>query len=174
LKSYNVKQIADMLNTNPETVRRWIREGKLKAVQISRKDGNVIEENEFQRFLKVSPKYARISLSPSKSKPLTVGEVVGTAIGSLVGSLVMGYCDDRINRDFQISTSDIEKYINESIASHEANIKKKSQTINLLIDEITEERKLIDNMKLYLERSKMNDVSENMKDSKTEENKKDE
>ena len=32
MKTYSVKDIADMLNTNPETVRRWIRAGKLKAV----------------------------------------------------------------------------------------------------------------------------------------------
>ena len=29
MKSYNVKEIAEMLNTNPETVRRWIRDKKL-------------------------------------------------------------------------------------------------------------------------------------------------
>ena len=41
MKTYSVKDIADMLNTNPETVRRWIRAGKLKAHQTSRKDGNI-------------------------------------------------------------------------------------------------------------------------------------
>ena len=29
MESYSVKQIAEMLNTQPETVRRWIRNGKL-------------------------------------------------------------------------------------------------------------------------------------------------
>ena len=33
MDTYSVKEIADMLNTNPETVRRWIRSGKLEAIQ---------------------------------------------------------------------------------------------------------------------------------------------
>ena len=35
MDTYSVKEIADMLNTNPETVRRWIRSGKLEAIQES-------------------------------------------------------------------------------------------------------------------------------------------
>ena len=31
MKTYSVKEIADLLNTNPETVRRWIRDKKLEA-----------------------------------------------------------------------------------------------------------------------------------------------
>jgi len=37
MDTYSVREIADMLNTNPETVRRWIRPGKLEAIQESRK-----------------------------------------------------------------------------------------------------------------------------------------
>ena len=36
MKSYNVKEIAEMLNTNPETVRRWIRDKKLDATIVKR------------------------------------------------------------------------------------------------------------------------------------------
>ena len=39
VKSYNVKEIAEMLNTNPETVRRWIRDKKLDATIVSKKGG---------------------------------------------------------------------------------------------------------------------------------------
>lgn len=38
---YNVKYIADMLNTQQEAVQRWIRSGKLHAKKGSRKDGHV-------------------------------------------------------------------------------------------------------------------------------------
>lgn len=44
-KTYSIKQITDLLGTNPETVRRWIRSGKLNTVQESRKDGNAISED---------------------------------------------------------------------------------------------------------------------------------
>lgn len=35
--TYNVQQIVDMLGTQPETVRRWIRDGNLKAARNSKK-----------------------------------------------------------------------------------------------------------------------------------------
>ena len=57
MKTYSVKQIAEMLGTNPETVRRWIRDDKLKAIQVSRKDGNIVTEVELGRFINATPKY---------------------------------------------------------------------------------------------------------------------
>ena len=61
MDTYSVKEIADMLNTNPETVRRWIRSGKLEAIQESRKGGNVVTKSMLDAFLKASPKYAGIA-----------------------------------------------------------------------------------------------------------------
>lgn len=58
MKKYTVVQIADMLDTNPETVRRWIRSDKLQAEQASRKQGNVVTEADLVCFLKGAPKYA--------------------------------------------------------------------------------------------------------------------
>ena len=37
MKTYSVKEIAEMLNANPETVRRWIRDKKLDATIESKK-----------------------------------------------------------------------------------------------------------------------------------------
>ena len=52
---YNVREIAEMLNTNPETVRRWIRSGKLEAVRESRKEGNIVTK-EMLKIATSSPK----------------------------------------------------------------------------------------------------------------------
>ena len=54
---YNVNDISVILSVNPETVRRWIRDGKLKATQDSRKEGNVIFKKDLRAFLKSKPKY---------------------------------------------------------------------------------------------------------------------
>ena len=51
MKMYSVKEISEMLDANPETVRRWIRAGKLKADQYSRKDGNMVQEEEWLRLI---------------------------------------------------------------------------------------------------------------------------
>ena len=50
METYSVKQIADMLNTQPETVRRWIRSGKLYAEKSSRKEGHVVTEESLNKF----------------------------------------------------------------------------------------------------------------------------
>lgn len=46
MKSYTVKDVAEMLQVNPETVRRWIRDNKLRAEKTSNKGGNKILESE--------------------------------------------------------------------------------------------------------------------------------
>lgn len=56
--TFTVKQVAKMLCVDPETVRRWIRQGKLVAVQESRKDGNVISTEALDKFCRKYPKYA--------------------------------------------------------------------------------------------------------------------
>lgn len=58
MKKYTVSQISDMLEINPETIRRWIRDNKLEAEQASRKSGNLVTEEALIRFLKDTPKYA--------------------------------------------------------------------------------------------------------------------
>ena len=80
MDTYNVKQIADMLNTQPETVRRWIRSGKLHAEKASRKDGHVVTEGDLNKFLKSSPKYASMAgglLGAAMIMPIVAVPVVG-------------------------------------------------------------------------------------------------
>ena len=54
---YNVYEISKMLNVSEETVRRWIRNGKLKSECKSKKQGNVIKRNDLEDFLNNNPKY---------------------------------------------------------------------------------------------------------------------
>ena len=57
MKTYNVAEIAKLLNVNKETVRRWIRSGQLKSTQKSKRDGNVIDELDLFEFVQTKPKY---------------------------------------------------------------------------------------------------------------------
>lgn len=61
---YTVKQISNLLDVDPETVRRWIRRGDLKATQRSKKDGNAISEDHLNEFLISHPKYSQIKIKP--------------------------------------------------------------------------------------------------------------
>lgn len=149
METYSVKQIADMLNTKPETVRRWIRSGKLKAEQSSRKDGNVITEGELNKFLKSSPKYA--------------GLIAGAAVGSIVapiaaiplaGGIIATYLaaskmeNNKENPSF--SKEDVKKYLKEEIARRDASMKQKLKTIKQMQQEITSDQQQISECKFVL------------------------
>lgn len=82
-KTYSVKQIAEMLGTSPETVRRWIRDGKMVADQTSRKAGNIVTAENLNRFIEATPKYAHmltfslLALAP----PAGIGALAGMTTG---------------------------------------------------------------------------------------------
>ncbi len=63
---YSVKEISELLNVSSETVRRWIRNDRLKATQQSRKTGNAITEDDFKQFINKSPKYKKMEETMSK------------------------------------------------------------------------------------------------------------
>jgi excisionase family DNA binding protein len=50
MKYYSPEEIGEQFNVKPATVRKWIREGKLKAVKLGRLWR--IPEEELQRFIK--------------------------------------------------------------------------------------------------------------------------
>lgn len=81
MKTYSVKEIADLLGTSQETVRRWIRNGKLQAVDDSKKKGEnkVILESALKSFINASPKYAA---AMAISLPFGTGIMAGAGITS--------------------------------------------------------------------------------------------
>lgn len=95
MANYSVKQIAEMLDTNPETVRRWIRAGRLESSQASKKEGNVVSEDALKTFLERTPKYAAAAagmaaagiLSPLPSVPI-IGASLAVSVGMSVGMSV--------------------------------------------------------------------------------------
>lgn len=55
--AYSTYEVAEMLEVNPETVRRWIRDGRLQATCDSKKNGFCVEGSELKIFLHENPKY---------------------------------------------------------------------------------------------------------------------
>lgn len=124
MSDYNVQQISKMLKINPETVRRWIRTGKLKAVQSSRKNGNLVSEDSLKAFLKETPKYSNLIgtlfTPPAFAIPI--------AVGGLVASIMATFYEQKSP---SITPEYIEKYLRKEIekSSHSIETKKK-QYIN--------------------------------------------
>lgn len=46
-----VQQVASRLKLNPETVRRWLREGRLRGIRFGGSGGYRIPQSEVERFL---------------------------------------------------------------------------------------------------------------------------
>lgn len=114
MKTYSVKQIAELLETNPETVRRWIRSKKLKAIQVSRKDGNIVAEDDLRRFLSSTPKYLSKLTSTIGAVTPIVG--IGPALtGGAILSSILSALDEKSKIDFRISSEELRGFILEHI-----------------------------------------------------------
>ena len=150
MKTYTVKEISDMLKIDPETVRRWIRSGKLQAEQSSRKDGNVVTDQMFQSFLMQSPKYAKL-VAPLVSTP--VGVTV-TAASVLTGIIAQQYIKNEKVKNAQINVKEILGLLENEIKNHEINIESKQKVIKQLQHDIAMERQNINEKRALLEKMK--------------------
>ena len=96
-----------MLNTNPETVRRWIRSGKLEAIQESRKGGNVVTKSMLDAFLKTSPKYTGIATGLLAS-PVGLTTATAAIVGGILAQQLIK--NDEI-KNAHVNTSEIRKLL---------------------------------------------------------------
>ena len=147
MKTYSVKEIAEMLNTNPETVRRWIRDKKLDASIESKKGGHIVYEAALQEFLRSSPKYAAIA----KTSIAGAAVLSTVVVGGLVAAQKLIDLDHL--KKARISTQDIVLFLRGEIQKSQDAIKSKEATIHQLQKQIeadqtqiSEYQKLIDSL----------------------------
>lgn len=153
MKTYSVKEIAEMLNTNPETVRRWIRDKKLDATIESKKGGHIVYEAALREFLKSSPKYAAAKASVAGAVGAAVLPTV--MVGGLIAQKLIG--TEQLKKA-HISNKDVIAFLRGEIQKCTEAIKVKEDTINQLQKQIetdqlqiTEFQKLIDSLSVEKE-----------------------
>ena len=56
-KAFRVEEVADLLGVCKETVRAWVRKGKLQATADSRKNGYLVKASDLKNFLEDNPIY---------------------------------------------------------------------------------------------------------------------
>lgn len=152
MKTYTVRDISKMLGKNPETVRRWIRDGKLKAGQDSRKGGNYVTEAELQKFLRGTPKYA--ALAGGLAAAALPGVGLPIAIGGIVGG-ILGFIGADINsKDGQIDPADVIRAVEKNIDKFNESIERKRETIAQLEEEILADEQQIEALKVTLDQVK--------------------
>lgn len=150
-KTYSVKDIADMLQTNPETVRRWIRAGKLKADQTSRKDGNVVREDELYKYLRSTSKYATVAVELAVANPfLALTTAVGAGVlGAIVASIATK--KPKGSHDIRILSDDVKQTLKNNISESKETIERKKAAIAELQAEINREQQQIKEYETALE-----------------------
>lgn len=147
MKTYNVKEIAEMLKTNPETVRRWIRLGKLKADKQSRKGGNEITENNLNAFFQLFPKYAYIAAGTAN---LGIVGLIAYWVTLLGGGILTQKIIKEMSAEHQISISNIKKFIEKAITESSKTIEQKKEKIKQIQNEIIDEEREVDKLQKIL------------------------
>lgn len=149
MNTYSVKEIAKMLNTNPETVRRWIRDKKLDATMESKKGGHIVYEAALHKFLRSSPKYATAAKA-SLAGAVGVAVLPTIMVGGLVAQKLI---DTEQLKKAQISNKDVINFLRGEIQKCTEAIKAKDDTIHQLHkqieadqSQIIEFQKLINNL----------------------------
>ena len=143
MDTYTVKEVAKMMNTSEETVRRWIRSGKLKANMNSRKKGSVITDAMLREFTKNTPKYAAALTTP-------IGGIVAAST-LLLGTLVAKNVEKgEAIKNSTIDSEEIKKILKENLATVKINIKNKKKAIAQLEQEIVDEETKIKSLEYLL------------------------
>lgn len=89
MKYYTVNDISKILRVNPETVRRWVRNGELISVKSSRKTGNKISEIALEDFIRNHPKYNSDSTKETKDIGYNVDTMSYEELEKLVRKIVI-------------------------------------------------------------------------------------
>jgi len=164
MKLYTVNQIAELLKTNPETVRRWIRDGKLKASKESKKTGNIVTENALQDFLRKYPKYAGVAGATIAGACLLSGLFPPIASGMFaigMGAKIINDCLEITNGKSPTDKYDeknVRNLINKKIESNDNAINKKLETIEQLKKEIEELKQKNESLNMVLKNLSKEDL----------------
>ena len=136
-KSYTVKQIAELLGTKEDTVRRWIYDGKLATEIHSKKTGHAISSTELARFLKDKPKYAARMAGAALASPVALSVVVAGLLGG-----IMAIADSKA--ETRVTADDIKKSLDKKIADLEKQLAEQQTQLKQLNQEIAAKQEMLD------------------------------
>ena len=132
-----------MMNTSEETVRRWIRSGKLKANMDSRKKGSVITDAMLREFTRNTPKYVAALANP-------IGGIVAAST-LLLGTFVAKNIEKgEAIKNSTVDSEEIKKILKENLVTVNANIKNKKKAIAQLEQEIVDEETKVKSLEYLL------------------------
>ena len=157
MDSYTVKQVSQILKTNEETVRRWIRSGKLPATLVSKKGGHTITADSLKEFVKQTPKYAPVLAASLALTPFTMSAVIGSVIGGL---LVLAESSK------SVTVNDVESFLKKKIDTQGKTLKKKEAQLKKLQEEIEAERQELAKYQFALDNLDLKQIADNINTAK--------
>ena len=136
---YTVSEIAEIFQTEPETVRKWIKGGKLEATKgNSNKEGMRVSESSLQDFLSEN------SVKYSKTAFITATAAILTGGVSLAASLIINANRDKRNlSEIKIKSSDMIKLLEEELNQEKRTVSEKKALLESLEKEISEKNERI-------------------------------
>lgn len=143
MKTYTVKEVAELLHVNPETVRRWIRDEKLAAKKTSNKGGNKIFENDLLIFLAASPAYTEGASS------LLIKGLAATAVALATHVTDKAIENNRL-KNSTVENEAVVKFLRAEIASHRSLVAQKKASIRQIEKEIVVEEERIKRIEALL------------------------
>lgn len=146
MKTYTVKELSKLLHVNEETVRRWIRDNKLEAIQDSRKHGNVVTEEMLKKFLVATPKFGMLlkELFPGYKFPVIA------ATSFVEGIVAHNYLKGKKSYD-KIKVSELKGKIKSEVKKCKETIRRKEEAIRYFESEIEEEKEKIKELEALLD-----------------------
>lgn len=138
MELYTVREIAKMLSVNEETVRRWIREGKLDAERGSGRQGSKVSDTALKGFLQDN----KGLMTSSSVATLGILDKVGGLGSTIVKPIVGSFIDLNLIKKMKLKNQDKQKLKIELI-EEEYKLEQQKAQLNIEIYRLQSEIKLI-------------------------------
>lgn len=145
-KNYTVTEVAEIFQTNPETVRKWIKTDKLLAIKgSSKKEGMRISEEALKNFLTESPKYTKPALTTALAALITGGTAIAGSL--IVAGLLSKQKKEADSKSTKVKSTDLIKLLQNEIQQEQDILESKKEELNSLQNEIKKHEDRIDYVK---------------------------
>lgn len=115
-KNFSVRTVAELLQTNQETVRRWIRDGKLQAEISSKKKGYTITAEQLAEFLKSNSSGSLACMAFSPGSLLSAYyAAAGIAMKATSAVAEIIHKGNKISGDVKISNESLSGFLEQQI-----------------------------------------------------------
>lgn len=147
-----IKDVANMMKVSEETVRRWIRDGKLAAEDMGGRLGYRILQEDFEKFSNLRNATSAGSCIAGASVATQVGAGVGAIFGGPVGLAVGGVLGGIVGKTFMTLTTGNKDEQKKILDENRLKLEARKYEIEQTKIELDAKIKLLDSELLAIER----------------------